>query len=945
MDYTPGTGPISRLAAAGGRPRPRRGPGFEAKLCLNTLQSGELQCNRKVLIIKQISPESKARLPATTPAEADRGLIRGFFILATEFDIKTTSGLSEAEAGRRLQTEGPNELPQSKKRSIFAIALGVVREPMLILLIACGAIYLAVGDLAEALVLLSFVFVIMGITFYQERKTERTLEALRDLSSPRALVIRDGQQKRIAGREVVRGDIVMLKEGDRVPADAILLACSNLMAEESLLTGESVPVRKISCPPEGPQEMGRPGGDGLPGVYSGTMVVGGQGVAVVTATGARTEIGKIGRSLQSMDFQNTRLQKETGRFVRNIAIIGACLCLILLVIYGLTIGGWIPGLLASLTLAMAILPEEFPVVLTIFMALGAWRISQSQVLTRRVPVIETLGSATVLCVDKTGTLTQNRMSVSQIEAGDKFFTVQSEPGQTLSETFHELVEFSILASQRDPFDPMEKALKDMGERYLKHTEHLHGNWTLVRAYPLSPQLLALSHVWKSPDGRDYIIAAKGAPEAIADLCHLDEAKTRELGEHIGVMADNGLRVLGIARAEFKHTDLPGEQHDFNFRFIGLVGFADPIRPEVPEAVRDCYSAGMRVVMITGDYPATARNIGRQIGLKNLDEVVTGSELEKMSPEELGRRIKNVSIFARVMPEQKLGIVNAFKASGEVVAMTGDGVNDAPALKSADIGIAMGARGTDVAREAAGLVLLDDAFSSIVKAVSLGRRVFDNLKKAMAYILAIHVPIAGLSLIPVLFGWPLILMPVHVVFLELIIDPACSVVFEAERAEKDVMKRPPRRPKEPLFSRRTITVSMMQGFSVLAVTLVVFCLARYQGMSADESRALTFTTLIIANLGLIITNRSWTHTVFSTFRNPNTALWAVLGGASAFMALVLYVPFLSNLFQFAPLSGLDILICVGAGVASVVWFEILKFFYGHRGGLRQFRAKKSGLASS
>ncbi len=857
-------------------------------------------------------------------------VLRAFFmgiIMGEIYDLNKLhliSGLTEKTAAERLRRDGFNEIPSAQKRTLLAIAFDVVREPMLLLLIACGVIYLVVGDIREALILLFFVGVIIGITLYQQRKTERTLEALRDLSSPRAMVIRDHATRRIAGREVVRGDIIVLSEGDRVPADGILLDCNNLMVEESLLTGESVPVHKLECVDDN-RKMERPGGDQSPFVYSGTLVVSGLGIARIAATGIHTEFGRIGKSLQTIETEETLLQQETRRFVRNIAIIAVALCIILAVVYGFTIGNWLDGFLASITLAMAILPEEFPVVLTVFLAIGAWRISQSQVLTRRVAAIETLGSNTVLCVDKTGTLTINRMSVKKIFAAGDFFTVQSGSNISPPEKFHRLIEFSILASQTNPFDPMEKALWELGENYPSLTEHLHDDWELMKEYSLSRELLALSRVWQSRERRDYVIASKGAPEAIIDLCHLDAARVRELQDRISVMAGEGLRVLGVAKASFKQAALPGNQHVFNFDFLGLIGFADPIRPSVPEAIKECHNAGIRVVMITGDYSITAQNIAREIGLRQPEKVITGAELNEMSDKELRKRIKTANVFARVIPEQKLRLVNALKANGEIVAMTGDGVNDAPALKASHIGIAMGGRGTDVAREAGALVLLDDDFSSIVKAIRLGRRIFDNLRKAMAYILAIHVPIAGLSLIPVLFGWPLVLYPVHVVFLELIIDPACSIAFEAEPEESDVMQRPPRDRKEPLFNGKTVGLSLLQGVIVLAVTLAVYRLSLVLNLGDAEARTLTFTTLVIANLGLILTNRNWSATIFTSFRARNIALRWIVSSAVVFLGLVIYVPWLRDLFHFEILNGVDVLICVGAGLVSVLWFEVVKYF--------------------
>jgi len=842
--------------------------------------------------------------------------------VANLIDIRNLSGLTEAEAAARLQRDGYNELPSAKPRSVFAIAFEVGREPMFLLLVACGVLYLAVGDFEEALMLLGFVVVVMGITFYQERKTERALEALRDLSSPRASVIRDGQQRRIAGREVVAGDVLVVSEGDRVPADAVDISSSNLSVDESLLTGESVPVRKAACGAGEEPPMGRPGGDDTPFLYSGTLVVQGQGFARVQATGARTELGKIGKALQTIGQEETLLKKETRRLVRNLSIAGLSLCVVVVLVYGLTQNKWVDGLLAGLTLAMATLPEEFPVVLTIFLALGAWRLSKKQVLTRRVVAIETLGAATVLCVDKTGTLTLNQMSVAALFAGGAVHRLPS-PAGSLPEAFHTLGEFAILASQRNPFDPMEKAIHQVGEDHLARTEHLHQNWTLVHEYPLSKGILALSHVWRSPDGQDFIIAAKGAPEAITDLCHLSDEQREELARQVGRLADDGLRVLGVARARFHLADLPGEQHDFHFEFVGLIGLADPVRPTVPTAIRECYTAGIRVVMITGDYPGTAQNIARQIGLTPADRVVTGPELDQMSEADLRERVREVCVFARVVPEQKLRLVEALKANGEVVAMTGDGVNDAPALKAAHIGIAMGGRGTDVARESAALVLLDDDFSSIVAAVKMGRRIFDNIRKAVAYIFSIHVPIAGLSLLPVLFGWPLILMPVHILFLELIIDPACSTIFEAEVEEADVMTRPPRDSKEPLFSRRTVLLSLVQGFSVLLIVGGVYATSFLRGHDDMQARALAYTALIVANVCLILTNRSWSRTILANLRTPNTALWWVLGGATVFMALILSVPFLRGIFRFAILHPRDIAISLAAGIVSIAWLDLIK----------------------
>jgi len=631
-------------------------------------------------------------------------------------------------------------------------------------------------------------------------------------------------------------------------------------------------------------------------------------------------MGRIGQALGTIPDEKSPLQREIGRIVRRFAVAGLAVCALVVVLYARSRGSLLEGLLAGLAVAMSVLPEEFPVVLTVFLALGAWRISRRRVLTRRIPAVEALGAATVLCVDKTGTLTQNRMAVARLYAGDR--TLEVAGAATLPEEFHELLEFAILASQRTPFDPMEQAIRDFGLRALARTEHLHEDWELLREYPLSPELLAVSHAWKARGLEDCVIAAKGAPEAIADLCHLPEAEARRLTGRVEELAREGLRVLAVAKARFRTAELPPRSHDFRFELLGLVGLEDPLRPSARAAIEDCRTAGIRVVMITGDYPVTAARVAREIGLPGADPM-TGAALDALDDDALSARIDGISVFARIVPAQKLRLVEALKARGEVVVMTGDGVNDAPALKAAHIGIAMGGRGTDVAREAASLVLLNDDFSSIVAAVRLGRRIFDNIKKAIAFILAVHVPIAGLSMLPVFFrGWPLLLLPVHIVFLELIIDPSCSLIFEAENAEANVMQRPPRKPDERLFSARTIAVAVLQGLSVFAACILVFLLAR-GGHTPEATRALTFATLVAAFLVIIMVNRSWTRSLVTMLRVPNAAFRWVVAGTAILLAVVLFVPVAQRLFHFAPVHLDDLGLSLVAGLVCVLWFEALK----------------------
>ena len=843
--------------------------------------------------------------------------------MGNDFDLKQISGLSGSEVTKILNENGYNEIISQSKKNIFVMLWKVVSEPMLLLLIGCGAIYLFMGEARDAIMLLFSVFVIIGITFVQERKTEKTLEALKNLSSPRALVIREGKQIRIAGREVVVGDIVIIREGDRVPADAVILSCENLSVDESLLTGESMPVRKIEGE-EGLMQT-RPGGDDLPFIYSGSLVVSGRGVAKVYSTGQKTEMGKIGKSLDSIKDEDTLLHKETAKIVSYVATVGFILCGAVVLFYIFVKGNLIQGLLSGLTLSMAILPEEFPIVLIVFLTLGAWRISKRKVLTRRSAAIETLGAATVLCTDKTGTLTLNKMELTSLYSKGSFYEVSNFASTDLPEKFHELLEFGMLASQKDPFDPIEKELNQIGNLYLKNTSHLHENWNLVKEYPLSKELLAVSHVWQSPNKDDFIIAAKGAPEAIIELCHLNSREKSEILKRVAGMSEKGLRVLGGARAVFSKKELPDEQDDFKFEFVGLYGFIDPVRSTAPGAVSEAYAAGMRVIVITGDFPGTAQYVAKKIGIENPEIYLTGEELEKMDEKELSEKIKTVNIFARIVPEQKLMIVNALKANGEIVAMTGDGVNDAPALKAAHIGIAMGERGTDVAREAASLVLLNDDFSSIVAAVRLGRRIYDNLRRAMGYILAVHVPIAGMSLLPLAFGLPVVLFPAHIVFFELIIDPACSTVFESEDEESEIMRRPPRNLLQPMLSPKIVLINLLQGAGVLLVTFAMYFLVINSGKGELEARSFAFTAMVLGNILMIVINLSWTKNIFQILLSANRALLIAFMGTILCLLAVIYIPFLSSLFHLGVLHFDDFLLISVVVIASLAWFEILKAF--------------------
>ena len=801
-------------------------------------------------------------------------------------------GLSEQEALERLKKDGPNELSTANPRNFFTISLDVIKEPMFILLVLCCILYIILGDLEQALILSVFVIVIIGITLFQSWKTESTLNSLKDLSSPKSLVIRGSQELYIPSRELVIDDILILNEGDKVAADVIVLNTANLMVDESSLTGESVPVRKNIW--EEKSSITKPGEEGGVVVYNGTLITQGMAYTKIIAIGKNTELGKIGSALKSITKSDSRFQLEVAKLVNRMLIIAGVLCLVIIGCFALR-NDLLKGLLTSITFAIAMLPEEIPAVLTIFMALGAFRISQKNVLTRKMAAIETLGSITVLCSDKTGTITENKMKLSEVFYQGESYKITKEP---LPEKFHHLIEFAILASKENSFDPMEKALMNMISTNLVDSEHLHQDWKLIQEYPLSQDLSAMSRAWTSEDKNAFSFYSKGSPEAVFDLCHLNTDEVKELTAVATDLASRGLRVLGVAKSKSTLEYTPDQQHDIDFEFCGLLGFFDPIRPGVKEAVADCYSAGIKIIMITGDYHITAQNIATEIGLKNPDKFITGNDLAKLSDQELQGRIKDISIFSRVIPEQKLRIINALRKNQEIIAMTGDGVNDAPALKSSDVGIAMGATGTNVARESADLILLDDNFSSIVSAIKLGRRIFENLRKAMSYIVAVHIPIAGLTLIPVIFSsLPTIFFPIHVAFLELIIDPTCSIVFEAEPATKDSMLKAPRKTTEPILNHKKLITSVLQGFSVLLLVLGVYLLAVQAKKPEGEIRLLSFGTLLIGNFFLALVNKSWTHKSISEAFFENKAFLIVLLVVISSFSLIVFLPSLRHWFYF------------------------------------------------
>jgi Ca2+-transporting ATPase len=834
-------------------------------------------------------------------------------IVPLAFAPERPAGLSAEQARRLLARDGANELPQSQRRNIAKILVDVMREPMLLLLAAAAVLYMILGDLAEALVLCGSVVVVVALTLYQESKSEHALQALRDLASPRAAVIRDGALTRIAAREVVVGDLVMVSEGDRVPADANVISDHDLLVDESILTGESVPVTKRTALARNISKL--PGSVGSPRLYSSTLVVAGHALAEVTAIGTRTEVGRIGRALQDIVAERSPLQREISHAVIVFAAIGLSLCALVTGLYVALRSGWIDALLAGVTLAIANIPEELPVILSVFLAIGAWRLARHHVLTRRATAIETLGAITALCTDKTGTLTENRMAVAALWTCGRRWTATAGDSGPMPETFHDLVRYAVLASETSSFDPMEKAIVALAQKTQPGTLDALQSWRLAKEYPLSQEILAHTHVWQAPAYERFVVACKGAPESIAALCELEPSEQSSLLAETAVLARDALRVIAVAAAEYTmqpHGDagLPVSPAGFRFRLLGLVGLADPLRAGVRDAVQDATAAGVRTIILTGDYPVTAAAIARAAGFNEAQTaVIRGADVDALDDDALRSAAATGNVFARVRPEQKLRLVEALKANGDIVAMTGDGVNDAIALKAAHVGIAMGARGSDVAREAASIVLLDDNFVSIVRAIRLGRTIYDNIERALHFVLAVHVPIAGIALLPLLVGGPLVLWPVHIVFLELVIDPACSLVFEREPAEANVMRRPPRDSHRRLLGMREVLSSLLTGGLALAAVACAYLAAWRWSLPATQVSALTFASIVAANLGLIAINRTG-GILPGKEHPPNRALRWVMVLAVAALAASLYIPAIEGLFRFESPPALLVAAAVG-----------------------------------
>lgn len=826
-------------------------------------------------------------------------------------------GLTQQEVSQRRAIDGYNELPKSEEHGWWRTVKEVLTEPMLILLLVIGAIYLMLGNHEEAIILLVFVNVVILIALVQKNRAERSLEKLRDLSSPRALVIREHVRERIAARELVVGDVIVLSEGDRVPADVVVLSSLDMMVDESLLTGEAVPVTKI--PWDGKQRAKSPGGNRQAYAYASTLVTRGLGIARVVGTGLKTEVGKIGLTIAGISKDPTRLEKDISKLVLRLAYLSLGVCLLATALFGIIRGNWVEALLTGLSLSMALIPEEIPVVLIIFLALGAWRLSKSNVLTRRMSAIETLGAITVLCVDKTGTLTMNRMKITWLHnaEGDSR-TIEG----SVDPEFHELVITAFRSSLQTSADPMEKAVEELREAADISLPRIRDGLKPLYDHPVTSTGMVRMSVYGMRSG-GYTIAVKGAPEEIFSLCRLSEAETKRLMKEINRQAASGLRILGVASARGSTPPSSLSRGMAKFEFRGLIGFSDPIRPTAAEAIRECRHAGIRPIIVTGDYAGTAQYVARAVGIEDPDLSLTGEEISVMNDAQLSDAVSSVNVFARIAPTQKFRLVQALRAQGQVVAMTGDGINDAPALKEADVGIAMGKYGTDVAREAASLVLLDDDVSSIVEAIRTGRHIFDNIRKAASYIIAIHVPIASITLLPLFLRGPLVLLPSHIALLELIIDPACSVVFESEPPEDRVMDRPPRNIRTPLFTMKSMAFRIVQGCMVSVVAAGVYVGAYLVHWTENDIRTVTTLALISANVSLIVSNLSWGKLSLMALLLKNQTLPLLLAGVTGIVMVIYGIPFLRDIFHVSRITGGFALIAVTAGVISFILAEAIE----------------------
>jgi Ca2+-transporting ATPase len=818
----------------------------------------------------------------------------------------TEKGLRQADIPELQKKFGKNIYQVESSRNLFHIIWEIVKEPLFLLLVIGCCMYFILGEINEGIMMALAMVLVTAISVFQDARSTKALKALKEFTEPKVVVIRDGTEKIIDTASLVPGDIIILEEGNKIPADAQVLQANDLTVNESVITGESLPVEKTTMHQQNQ-------------LYQGSVINTGKCTARVTATGNHTVLGKLGTSVASYSYPKTLLQEQIGKFVKLLAFLGLTAFVIICIVTYTHTGSFAQSLLAGLTLALAAIPEEIPVAFSSFMALGALYMSKRGIISRQPQTIENLGATTIICLDKTGTITENRMQVKEIYsyASDRLADIEKD-GIAADNS---VLIFGRLASEPSPFDPMEMAILEAFEQ--KIASPYKPAYKMVHEYPLLGKPPMMTHVYESLNKK--IVAAKGAMERIVHVCKLDAATVAKITGYASSMASKGYRVIGVASAVFNGPVMPSEQDQFDWQFEGLLSLYDPPRKNVATVFQQFYEAKIGIKLLTGDYPETAMTIARQVNMQGVSSYLTGDAVMQMNKEELATAVSNTNLFARMFPEAKFRVIEALKANGEIVAMTGDGVNDGPALKSANIGIALGKKGTEIARQAADLILTDDNISNIVEAVRQGRKIFSNLKKAVRYIISIHIPIILTASLPLLLGWkyPAVFTPIHIIFLELIMGPTCSVFFEREPVEENIMRIPPRNRKEGLFRRQEFLISIIQGLIISFAVLGLYFLFMQNDRSLAETRTVVFTTLVMCNIFLTFVNRSFRETINTTiFYKNNLAPW-VLAISVLFLALIHLNSFASELFGLSALSYNDFALCTGVAFISIFWFEAYK----------------------
>jgi P-type Ca2+ transporter type 2C len=819
------------------------------------------------------------------------------------------SGLDEEAVLASRMANGSNTLPNSREPSILKQFLELALEPMFLLLLATSGIYFFMGQPADAIFMIAAMLMVSAISFYQNNKSKNAIKALRNLTAPGCKVIRDHNLQEIKTADLVVNDIMLVEEGVLVPADGVILQSWDFLVNESILTGESLGVSKSTA-----------GNNNT--VFQGCTVAAGSAICKVTAVGAATALGKIGKSIEDITEEPSPLQIHVDRFVKYMVWVGGVIFLLVWIVQYSQGIGLTNSLLKALTLAMSLIPEEIPVTFSTFMALGAWRLLKKGIIVKQTKTVETLGSATIICTDKTGTITENRMDLAALYLPGQ--EPELYPLKTVNPGYKKLLSYAVWASEPNPFDPMEQALHKAYSNAIFPDER--PKWTLCQEYPLSGRPPMMTHIFTDPDNHR-LIAAKGAPEAIFAVCNLSGPEKEGAEKAMQQLASKGFRVLGVAQSSFEGNDFPANQQDLPCNFLGLVAFYDPPKPNMEKVFKGFNQAGIKIKILTGDNEATTAHIASQTGISGYKKSLNAETLFMLENHELNNSISDTTLFTRMYPEAKLRVINALKAQGEIIAMLGDGVNDGPALKAAHIGIAMGQNGTEIAKQAANLIITDDNLGRLLYAIAMGRRMYINLKKAIRYIISIHIPIVLMVLIPLALGWafPNIFTPVHVIFLEMIMGPTCSIIFENEPMEENAMLVPPRKASTSFFTFSEIAISVCQGLFITAGLLLVYQYALQEGLTENATRTLVYIALISANVALTLVNRSFYYSVLHTLQYKNNLMGLIIGITLVLSVLIITVPFLATLFAFAPVGIKHAFISIITGLLSVIWLEIVKYY--------------------